>query len=225
MQNTTQRLIALFKRHPECFVNIISCSFPLRFEQIKKYENKLLWNDNVSGFFVYGLSSNENLKWTDELVYDFKNNWDWTAISSFIFGIFWYDGILDKYIDKINWKSISWNTKIPWSADLIHKYSHKLDWDTLSQNTSIPWDEELIRKYEGKINFEYLSNNLSTPWSEKNIYTHTVTKNTLPLEKSLYLIERYENKLNWDELFFDWTNGLDRDTMDEIIDKVLDFEE
>ena len=46
--------------------------------------------------------------------------------------------LLDKYINKLNWKLLSKNESLPWSIEFIKKYSYWF-WRDLEKNKSLPW--------------------------------------------------------------------------------------
>ena len=223
--NIEQRLVFLFERHMTYFTGSVSGSYSLSVAQIRKYGHKLLWQQSTDiGFFGCGLSSNHSLDWSEELLNEFSERWDWSSISNYIIGKdLWTDTILDKYKDKIDWIGISWNHDIPWTAALIEKYQDKIDWKWFSRNRSsfIKWDAAFLSKYEHKIDFDAMSNNDALPWTGELSFTLKELSPEMNLHDRLDLIEKYEEKLNWDSLFFDWKNGLDRKICDKIIDQLL----
>ena len=52
----------------------------------------------------------------------------------------------EKYIDKVNWKRLSFNTNI--SEQFFEKHIDKVDWYYLSQNTNISGRAQIVRKGE-----------------------------------------------------------------------------
>lgn len=222
MKALKNALTELFQRHPDYYIGHVSSSSPLKIEQIRKYKDKLRWTQDDYGFFMFGLSSNTNLPWTKELIEEFIDRWDWSSISAYIFGkCVWFDGIFDKYKDKISWNDISYNSDIPWTMSLIDKYKEDIVWSQFSGNNSIPWSPELIKKYEHKIDFHALSNNISSPFNQKLLFTKKIGDRILPLNESIDLIKQYEDKLDWHCLLFDWENGLSKEVSDEIFEDVM----
>ena len=222
--NIQSRIINIFRRHPHCFIGIISSSYPLSQEQITKYQEKLLWTYSGYGFYTAGMSSNETIKWSFELLDKLIKQWDWRAISTYIIGEYlWSDDILEKYYDQVNWRSLCWNRSIPWTEELLEKYEDKLDWEWLSSNTGIPWTKELIEKYEDKINWSDFSNNSRSPISEYHQfdYKRERSPSKMPPDDIIDFIEKYEDRLDWNCLFWDWKKGLNRIQTDRIIDNVM----
>jgi hypothetical protein len=54
---------------------------------------------------------------------------------------------------SINWRILSSNSLLPWSAELIEKYIDKWHWSELSKNVSIRWDLELMKRFEHRIDW------------------------------------------------------------------------
>jgi len=218
----TNRLIALFKRHPEYFIGAISKDYALTIHQIRKYQDILLWNDHIenSCYFPGGISWNTNLTWSTGLINEFKDKWDWSFISSYIIGEYWwFDGLLDKYNEEIDWECISSNSTIPWDEKLIDKHIDKIEWHFFSRD--FPFTIEQVEKYEKYIDFKELSSNFDMPYIEKSVRIQPNDIELLPLDKTLDFIEKYEDKFTWFQYFFDWTNGLSRKETDEIIDQLF----
>jgi len=223
MNSIENRLIALFIRHPDFFVGSISSSYPLTIEQLYKYKDKLKWVLDNRGFFMYGLSSNKFLPWSESLIDEFYESWDWSGISSFILGDkLWFKGILEKYVDKLLWNDVSFNTNIPWASGILIKFSGKLDWKQISGNRSVPWSSSFIEKFADKIDFHILGNCLSSQFNNiRTIDVKNNIENPLSLTERIELIEKYEHKFDWNCLQFDWENGLSRKSKDDIINEIL----
>lgn len=217
-----ERLINLFKRHSYFFKGTISSSYALTNEQILKYQDKLLWEQCEIGFFMFGVSGNPNLNWSEELLIKYKDKWDWGGISCYIIGKYiWDDRILDRLGKHIEWGSISWNSSIPWNEKLLDKYEAKIHWDSMSSNTGINWSKKIIDKYNHLLDFDRLSNNHSLPWSTLKTNLNVEISSKMKIQQSIDIIEKYEERLDWNTLFFDWENGLDRASCDYIINELF----
>jgi len=220
----TNRLIALFKRHPEYFIGAISKDYALTIHQIRKYQDILLWNDHIenSCYFPGGISWNTNLTWSTGLINEFKDKWDWSFISSYIIGEYWwFDGLLDKYNEEIDWECISSNSTIPWDEKLIDKHIDKIDWRYFSGNFSFTIEQ--VEKYEKYINFKEFSSNFEMPCRKQSVRFQSSDIELLPLDKTLDFIEKYENKFTWFTYFFNWDYSLSRKETDEIIEEVFSY--
>jgi hypothetical protein len=217
------RIINLLKRHPNYFVGKVSSSYSLTIDQISKYQDLLLWGEAIFEISYDGMSSNTNIDWSVELLDKFKHKWEWGSISIHIIGEYiWFDGILEKYQEDIDWESLSYNSRIPWTEELLDKYHDKLDWSNISSNFGIIWTKELIRRYEDKLNFNNLSNNSSLPINNITINRQPhYSMSKIPSEEVIEFLERYEDRLDWDYLSIDWTKGLNQEQTDEIIDIVM----
>ena len=56
--------------------------------------------------------------------------------------------LVNEHSASSDWKRISTNVKMPWSAELIANYEDRWDWGQLSSNEGLPWSVELIERYE-----------------------------------------------------------------------------
>ena len=224
-----EKLLRIFTKHPDYFIGCISCSYPFSSKQLKKYANYLLWKESDLSFFMTGLSANIYLDWSLKLLNDYSSKWDWGSISIFIVGEkLWTHDFLDIYENQIDWRCISMNSRIPFTADLIEKHKEKFDWSSLSGNKAILWDRDMIIKYSQRINFSRLSHNENTPWAYSYKCESVFSRSKFPVQKNIDFIENYEDKIDWTCFNFDWTNGLDEQTTDDIIDeffKTLNNEE
>lgn len=54
----------------------------------------------------------------------------------------WTEALLEKYSDKLDWKSISSNRAIRWTVPMLKKFSSKLDWKELSRMIDNDWFTE-----------------------------------------------------------------------------------
>ena len=93
----------------------------------------------------------------------------------------WSVDFYNKYIDKINYESLSKNNCLPWiwTIPFIEKHKMKINWNFLSSNTSIPFNLELIEKFQDKWNWRLLSQNESINWNNE-------------------LIDKFHDKWRWD---------------------------
>lgn len=152
------------------------------FDLIKKYDNKLSFDFNNKhsdyevgvqfGHSVYGLSSNKNTVFSEELIEKYKDKWDWNKLS-YNKNLPWSEKLIEKHQDKWDWGNLSRNQNLPYTLQLINKYKDNWTWDFsgLSANESLPWSIELVHKYLDNWDFYYLSNNNGIPWSVKLIHT------------------------------------------------------
>lgn len=225
MKTLQKKLISLFLRHPEYFIRSISSGYPFTNEQLRKYSDKLLWGRNHKPLSSGGLSINDSLPWSKELVNEHIEKWSWSALSIQMIGAkFWYNGLLDDYYEWINWNGLSYNMELPWTDAIIEKYKDKLNWEFFSSNEEVVWTPQRIKKFENYIDFEGLSNSLNTPWGRPSKLRNPLrfSNKTSPL-LSLTLLEKYEERLDWDHLVFQWGKGLNKKETDEVIDGFMNL--
>ncbi|MBK8310433.1 MAG: hypothetical protein IPL04_05500 [Chitinophagaceae bacterium] len=87
-----------------------------------------------------GLSLNESLPWSSDLIERFIKKWDWEVLSGNN-GVAFTANQIAKHKDKIIWKrkhpnfgALSDNTSLRWSEELIDAFIENWDWDDLSKN-------------------------------------------------------------------------------------------
>lgn len=150
---------------------------------IEKFENKLNFGD-------YGLTSNESIPFTPELIEKYKNKWDWTFLTDNS-QIPWTIDLLEKYQDYWAWESyefagnlgLSLNRHLPWSIDILEKFKEKWFWGELSANPALPWNLELIKRFEDL-------------WTWDGHYGYWgLSMNTSPIVKQI-LLEYYPEKID-----------------------------
>jgi hypothetical protein len=219
----TDRLIALFLRKPEYFKYCISSHYPLTLEQIERYKDDLIWfDDSVAYANGRGLSTNQNLSWSKELLKKYADRWDWYNISSWIIGTcIWYDGILDDWANKISHDAISWNSDIPWDEELIAKYEDQINWNYLSHSGKMKWTPQMLDRFAHKIEWEQMSNNMNNPWTRGTSYSYLTYNDRFTIQETIDSLEKYEDRLDWSVMFLDWNNGLTREEADKLIDTVI----
>ncbi|MBW8245178.1 hypothetical protein K1F50_20405 [Muricauda oceani] len=98
---------------------------------------------------THGISSNTNILWTEELIEEFVDFWDWSELS-YNNQIIWTSSMIEKYKEKLDWVNLSLNTSVPWSEYLIEKYKDKWFWSNLSGNPKLPWSYSFFSKYISK---------------------------------------------------------------------------
>ncbi len=215
-------LIALFSRHDQTFfIPLVSGLYPLSHAQIHRYQDFLHWNERNNK--VLCLSTNTAINWTPELLEQYKNKIDWFFFSHAILAEhLWYDGIIDDYIDYIDWYSISYNKHITWTEDMIDRYKDKIDWKSFSHGAKLNWSKDMINKYAHLLDFHHLSRNSHAPWNNLNTYLYVQKPTNSTILEALPLLEKLEHKLNWEFLSFDWTHGLTPSQSNTILTAVLE---
>jgi hypothetical protein len=183
--------------------------------------------DHILGNPIKNISKSESAEHNNKLDNSFKNQYELqpdildnslglseSDLSEFINqSEEWNESLIDKYIDKINWKDFSQNVNVNWTLELIDKYSEKLDWSNLSSNRNIPWTDHLIYKYSSKFNFHQLSDNEAVNWDyeliekfKDNIHWNSFCR--INKNWSGKIIDNFNKYFHWDMLveneFFPW---------------------
>jgi hypothetical protein len=128
---------------------------------IAKYKDRWEWDR-------YGLSSNESLPWSEDLIAKYEDRWDWVGLSR--------------------------NESLPWSEELIVKYEDRWFWHALGCINSLPWNLELIKIFteHGDRSFDKFS---STKGHNEKIATKGNKLHQLIHTLSITQVESILNKL------------------------------
>lgn len=114
----------------------------------------------------------ENINWSENLIKNFLNNWDWSGLSKNE-SLPWSIELIEKFGDKWDWERFSLNESLPWSEEFIDKHFDKWNWYYLSQIRNLPWSENFVDKYSEHINWTTLSRNENFPWSIKILHKYS----------------------------------------------------
>jgi hypothetical protein len=78
----------------------------------------------------------------------------------------WSEALIERYQDKIDWKSLSENSNVQWTASMLEKYKHKLDWRALSSGSCRGlYSDGNLRKFSSRWDWSELSSNSSVGWT------------------------------------------------------------
>jgi hypothetical protein len=120
------------------------CDFPWSEKLLDKYVEKWDWTE---------LCENQGINWNVELIEKFKSRIDWNALSETIMrrhrneskSIDW--NIFQKFESYWNWQLLSRSSGyIP--NEILEKYVDKWDWKELISNRDINWSFELFEKFK-----------------------------------------------------------------------------
>lgn len=179
-------------------INAISFQFPLKQNEVIKYQNILNFTDGL-------IDRNQNITWDYEFIETLKDKLNWSYI-------YRWDGItIDfdfylKYNQYLHIQNVIYSRNVTWDKNLLdeakkvldwqcrdifrhdflnkeslHEHLNELDWDLISRHIRISLNEELIDEFKDYWNWDILSRNFSLP----------ITFN---------FIVKYKEKLNFDSL-------------------------
>ena len=189
------RFVAILKQiSPEIAVQYLSNCQALEGDLIERFVVRWDWCiglDNVAFlspwkyWYFLGLSNNEALPWSLELLESFAERWDWGSdFEGDAFGLStnealpWSLELIECFADRWNWFYLSSNKALPWSLELLERFADRWNWSYLSSNEALPWSLELLERIENRWAWCPLSNNIALPWS-------------------LELLERFEDSWDW----------------------------
>jgi hypothetical protein len=166
-------------------------------------------NNDIDGLFWLELSGKSNIVWNTELLVKYADKWEWGGSSGISYNesIPWTIELIKKFEDYIKFDWMSSNEGIPWSSHLIEMYSAKWEWgsnfsdpedepfESLCSNQAIPWTEEMIDRYADKINFSHLSEVEKIPWNRVLIRKYSEKWDWNSLESILFKRKELNNDL------------------------------
>jgi hypothetical protein len=156
------------------------------------------------------LSSNEYLPWTENLIDENMEKWDWLRLSQNQF-LPWSEKFFYKYIHKWDWRALSSNSKLPWSHEFIDEHIDKWDWFWLSKNSGLPWSESFLKTYIRWIDWNGLSQNRVLPWKDLlTIENNFSIKNLFNQSKSPWFVSFFKKNIdnwNWETFSMLGKNG------------------
>ena len=102
----------------------------------------------------------------------------------------WSETLIDRYQDKLDWKSLSENSNVQWTASMLEKYKHKLDWRALSSGSCRGlYSAENLRKFSSRWDWSALSSNSSVHWTTEKV-------------------EEFKDSIDWGEMISCWYSDL-----------------
>jgi len=104
---------------------------------------------------------------------------------------YWSERLIDRYRDKIDWRAISRNRNVLWSALLLERFQGYLYWDEVSSlDCEGLFSVENLKKFSSKWNWRELSSNRFVCWT---------------MEK----VEEFKDFIDWDKIInLDYHEGL-----------------
>lgn len=202
-----QNIISFLVAHPEFALRLLSQYYPFSQQQLKKFQNLLIWEI---------ISFNESIHWNSEILWHFAENLDWQAVS--VNSSAFPDLSLLKEFDAfIDWKgnddffsdSIANNTGLPWTEEFIQSIEKKINFERLSTNNSVKWSESIIDRYKGRWDIVELASNESVPWTlplfdrhldESHFFYFGIQTNPALL-RNIDLVEKYRHQIQWWAVF------------------------
>ena len=167
------RLVAILKRiSSRNAVKFLSACQALDGDLIECFANRWEWSNN---FIVCGLSDNEALPWSLELLKRFEMRWHWNTLSKNE-ALPWSLELLERLEDRWDWHALSMNEGLPWSLELLERFEGRWSWNQLSMNEWLPWSLELFERFEGHWCWNTLSKNEALPWSLELLERFVVVK-------------------------------------------------
>ena len=175
---------AFFRRHPSWFLAYYVYCYPaamtldqaVKLRELAERPPRLITSRPVEvveccSDHWFDLSHNEALPWSEQLIDQYANRWDWEALSVNP-GLPWSEQLIDHYVSRWDWEALSRNPGLPWSIEWLNRYASRWDWDGLSRRDWLPWSEELVDLYADRWSWYPLSRNGGLPWSEAFINSY-----------------------------------------------------
>ena len=184
-----REILDFLKDDKNFLIHYLSIYGQLDFQQINKLQSILdfystdLEHDDDGSFWppTNGLSNNTSVRWSLELIDQFKDKWNWKHLSRNVSLNWWSETLLKYFEDKWDWIELSDNKNLNLNINLINKFKTKWNWESsngfsdtsnefwrsrlvtgksgICGNQSINWDYEKIKKFEDLIDWPALSLN------------------------------------------------------------------
>lgn len=151
------KIIELFYRHPQFFIDLISTHYALDESQLERYKSNLNWRK---------ISQNKAIQFTDQILEKYKTILNWDRITP---SVIWNENLIKKYSNFLNWNTLLFNKGAFLSEKFIESNLNRFSWVSLSSSESIPWSESFIEKHKDSWLWALLSQNSGLPWSEQLI--------------------------------------------------------
>lgn len=227
--------------------NYISSSkyIPIDHSFLSTYSDKINWkllssNSILSSFFQFSkVVYRDTRQWLDrtlEYLYAYKEEWDFTALSS-INNITWNERIISEFEDKWDWHKLSAESPLltnsnkekritEYDARRLNRFSSLIDWGALSIRYEVtlypalvskfsnhPWDWEKLSSHPRfELTKEFILENRSKPWDYHALSSHSFFK----VDKDVLL--QLQDK-DWDYNLLSKASWIDNDTLRTLSDK------
>jgi len=222
--NKYNKLIDFMLKYQDVFNPHISNLYPFTNEQIEEYKDKIIWVFNFESVAIFSLSENININWSIELLNKYIDKWDWDTISTFIIGKkLWSKNIIEIYEKYIDWNSLSGNPNIVIDNEFLVKYADKLNWDSLINNEAFYWNTDMIELYKNYINYDNVFESWNAPWNKRFEIKRHIVPRKLSLDDCIDLIYKYEESINFRFFEFEWWTGLPREDSDYILSNFYNY--
>ena len=154
MKNNKTQSSPLKKQFRKEAMERISSNYPLTKEMMKKYQDELNWTL---------VSRNPNINWTVGMIKAFDHHIDWKVFSKYADGKLLFDEVIEQFKDKWDWNALSSNTNINFTIELLEKYFDRWDLSIVIQWRC--WDRDidsssfdLLKRIRDLLPVDYLEN-------------------------------------------------------------------
>ncbi len=227
--------------------NYISSSkvIPIDHRFLSAYSKKINWNllssnSTLSSFFQYSkVVYRDSKQWLDrtlEYLYAYKDEWDFTSLST-LNNITWNERLISEFEDKWDWYVLSAisplltnrnkdNGITEFDVRRLNRFSKLIVWGALSTRFEVTLNPELVEKFINHpwdwsqlskhprfaLTKEFILENSTKDWDYKALSSHAFLK----LDTDLLL--QLQDK-DWDYSFLSKANWIDNNTLLALSDK------
>ena len=133
-----REILDFLKDDKNFLIHYLSIYGQLDFQQINKLQSILdfystdLEHDDDGSFWppTNGLSNNTSVRWSLELIDQFKDKWNWKHLSRNVSLNWWSETLLKYFEDKWDWIELSDNLNLNLNINLIDKFKTKWNWES-----------------------------------------------------------------------------------------------
>jgi hypothetical protein len=155
LARSEDRYVQFFREHTDFFLRIVSKLHPLDPALIDEYSDQWYWEGR-------GLSGNESLDWTEELISRHKDRWNWGVLSANE-SLPWTTELIDRYVEEWDWRRLSRNEALPLDERLLEQFRDRWQWSSISANEEISWSADVVDSYMEELNQYRLGQNEGLP--------------------------------------------------------------
>lgn len=122
-----------------------NAALPWSIELIDRYHDRWAWSK---------LSRNTGLPWSSTLIERYQDQWDWGGHERGLScneAVPWTVEMVNRFRADLDTIWFAANCRVPWSEQLVEQFKEELDWNFFSRNEAVPWSMSLIEKYADRL--------------------------------------------------------------------------
>jgi hypothetical protein len=179
-------------------INAISLQFPLKQNEVIKYQNILNFADGL-------IDRNKNITWDYELIETLKDKLNWSYIYRWE-GITIDFAFYQKYNQYLHIQNVIYSRNVIWEKNLLGEAKKVLDWQSRNIFYHDFITKESLYEHFEELDWDFISRQINKPLSEELIdefieyWNWDILSRNFALPITFNFIVKYKEKLNFDSL-------------------------